>query len=161
MMNRTYFLLIPLLLLISCNDSNKIQEQIDNLKTKSANIYKPGFGEFMTYIQIHHAKLWFAGKNQNWELANFELDEIVETIEAIKQYEKEREEIKVLPILNPALDSVRKAINVKDLKSFTQSFANLTKTCNACHQSVKFGFNVVKIPDTPPFSNQEFSPPKK
>ena len=39
----------------------------------------------MTYIQIHHSKLWFAGKNQNWELAKFELDEISETIEAIKK----------------------------------------------------------------------------
>jgi hypothetical protein len=156
-----YLLFVPLLLLVSCNDSNKLHEQVDNLKAKSLNIYKPGFGEFMTYIQIHHAKLWFAGKNQNWELAKFELDEITETIEAIKKYEKEREEIKVLPILNPVMDSVRIAINKKDLKSFTQSFANLTKTCNACHQSVKFGFNIVKIPDTPPFSNQEFVPVHK
>ena len=32
----------------------------------------------------------------------------------------------------------------------------LTNTCNSCHRATEFEFNVVKIPDTPPFSNQDF-----
>jgi hypothetical protein len=31
--------------------------------------YEPGLGEFMTATQLRHAKLWFAGKNSNWDLA--------------------------------------------------------------------------------------------
>jgi len=157
MINRICLLIVPFLLFISCNDSKKINERIDNLKAKSENIYKPGFGEFMTNVQIHHAKLWFAGKNQNWKLANFELNEITETLDALKKYQKERIETQALPIIDPALDSVRTAIQQQNLKMFVQSYTALTNTCNVCHQAVKFEFNIVKIPDTPPFSNQDFS----
>lgn len=164
MINRICLLFVPFLFFISCNDSNNLQEKIDNLKGKLVDNYKPGFGEFMTNVQIHHAKLWFAGKNQNWKLANFELNEINEineTLDAIKKYQKERSESQALNILNPAIDSVSMSIQQQNPKSFVQSFTTLTNTCNACHQSVKFGFNIVKIPDTPPFSNQDFSAGQK
>ncbi len=161
MIIRLCLFFILLLLFISCNNSKRLEEQMNNLETKSENTYKPGFGEFMTYVQIHHAKLWFAGKNQNWKLAEFELNEITETIDAIKKYQKDREESKDLPIIYPALDNVRTAVQNRNLKSFYQSFTTLTNTCNACHQSVKFEFNVVKIPDSPPFSNQDFSVRRK
>ena len=38
--------------------------------------YNPGLGEFMTATQLRHAKLWFAGKDSNWDLAAYEIDEI-------------------------------------------------------------------------------------
>src|SRR5262249_14805529 len=43
--------------------------------------YVPGLGEFMTATQLRHAKLWFAGKNSNWALAAYEVDEIKEGLE--------------------------------------------------------------------------------
>jgi hypothetical protein len=43
--------------------------------------YEPGLGEFMTAIQLRHAKLWFAGKSKNWGLAAYETDEIKEGLE--------------------------------------------------------------------------------
>ncbi|MFA6542152.1 MAG: hypothetical protein WCT99_11165 [Bacteroidota bacterium] len=153
------FLILPLLL-AACGDSAKIhqlQEQIDNLEVQSANSYKPGFGEFMSGIQIHHAKLWFAGKNRNWDLARFELGEIGETVDAIQKYQKERKESESLPLLAPALDTLRTAVDRHDVNLFVKSFTALTNTCNSCHRSVKFGFNVVTIPSSPPFSNQDFS----
>jgi len=48
--------------------------------------YKPGFGEFMGGIQVHHEKLWFAGTNQNWKLAGFEIHEIKESMDDIRKY---------------------------------------------------------------------------
>ena len=36
--------------------------------------YAPGLGEFMTATQLRHAKLWFAGKENNWDLAAYEID---------------------------------------------------------------------------------------
>ncbi len=53
-----------------------LQKQIDSLRNKINHAYSPGVGEFMSSIQMHHAKLWFAGKNENWDLANFEMEEI-------------------------------------------------------------------------------------
>ena len=40
--------------------------------------YEPGLGELMSLNQMRHAKLWFAGQARNWELADYELDELEE-----------------------------------------------------------------------------------
>ena len=142
----------------SCKQSgqNALQQRVDSLEKKLATTYKPGFGEFMSNIQIHHAKLWFAGKNQNWELADFEMHEIAEALDAIKEYQTEREESRKVDMLKPSLDAVNDAINKRDSTLFNSSYLLLTNTCNNCHKAVNFGFNVVKVPETPPFSNQAF-----
>ncbi|MBL0268653.1 MAG: hypothetical protein IPP99_08310 [Chitinophagaceae bacterium] len=46
-------------------DNKQLQNRIDSLEIQLANSYKPGFGELMSSIQTHHAKLWFAGQNEN------------------------------------------------------------------------------------------------
>ena len=151
--------------LCACNDQQKtiqsLQLQIDSLQKHIDNSYKPGFGEFMGSIQVHHEKLWFAGINQNWKLADFEINEIKEALEDIQTYCADRPEIKSLPVINNPLDSINHAIEQKDVSTFKNSFITLTNTCNNCHQSTEHGFNVICIPTTPPFSNQEFSPAQK
>ena len=144
----------------SCNQQTErvqiLQKQIDSLEIKLKDTYKPGFGEFMSNIQAHHAKLWFAGQNQNWELADFEIHEIMESIENVKKYQQERKESELIGMINPALDSVNKAIEQKNPEQFNKSYSLLTNTCNRCHQAAHFEFNVVKIPDAQTFSNQDF-----
>ncbi|MFK5958676.1 MAG: hypothetical protein QM495_07365 [Lutibacter sp.] len=154
-------LLILILSFFSCNKSPKkieiLQNQIDSLKTKLNNIYQPGFGELMGNIQSHHSKLWFAGKNQNWKLADFEVKELKEIIVSIKKYQKERTESKLIEMINPALDSVSKAIDKENIKLFKHSYLLLTNSCNSCHKSTNFEYNIVKTPDVSPFSNQDFN----
>ena len=93
-------LLIFTLGLISCNKqtdkTDTLEKRVDSLEVKLSETYKPGFGEFMSNIQAHHAKLWFAGLNQNWKLADFELHEIMENVDDIQKYETERIEIKMI-----------------------------------------------------------------
>jgi hypothetical protein len=84
----------------------------------------------------------------------------MENIDGIKQYQAERPETKSLLILNPALDTMNVAIQQKDPVRFRNAFILLTNTCNDCHKSVNYSFNEVKIPDSPPFSNQSFQPVK-
>lgn len=110
----------------------------------------------MSSIQSHHSKLWFAGQNKNWKLADFEIHEIMEAIEAIQKYETERKESKSIGMINPALDSVNIAIQQKDIVLFKRSYSLLTSTCNNCHRANDFEFNIVKIPETQSFSNQDF-----
>ncbi len=132
--------------------------RIDSLEKKLADSYKPGFGEFMSSIQAHHSKLWFAGQNQNWRLADFEIHEIQEALDNIRKYETVRKESQEIPLIFPALDSVNQSIQKKDPLLFKSSYTLLTKTCNQCHKTVDFAFNVVRIPDVQPFSNQDFKP---
>lgn len=152
--------LLVSIIFISCSDNSQklseIQSQVVELQRKVNDSYKPGFGEFMSNIQVHHAKLWFAGMNQNWKLADFEIHEIEESLGDILKYQSEREETKSLNVINAPLDSVKSAIIKKDAQLFLNSYSFLTKTCNTCHEAVKFEFNKVKIPDSPPYSNQSF-----
>lgn len=140
------------------NNTKILQSRIDSLEIKLADTYKPGFGDFMGTIQTHHAKLWFAGENENWKLADFEVHEIMEAIEDIQKFQTERKESELIEMLNPALDSVDNAIEQKSPALFKSSYILLTNTCNKCHRTVDFEFNVVKIPDSSPFSNQDFKP---
>jgi hypothetical protein len=110
----------------------------------------------MSSIQVHHEKLWFAGTAQNWHLADFEIHEIMEAVDDIKQYASERPETKDIDMLQPAIDSIGKSIQQKDVQSFKKNFQVLTTTCNNCHAAVHYNFNQIKIPETPPFSNQVF-----
>ncbi|MBL7830978.1 MAG: hypothetical protein JNK41_08140 [Saprospiraceae bacterium] len=138
-------------------DNSKIlQNRIDSLESKLANTYKPGFGEFMSGIQANHSKLWFAGQNENWKLADFEVHEIMETIEDIQKFQTERKESQMIGMINPALDSINNAIQQKNPAFFKRSYTLLTNICNNCHRATNFEFNVVKIPDTQAFSNQDF-----
>jgi len=159
-MKKILLIAVLSLMLNACSDESnrltKLESRINELEEKINNTYMPGFGEFMGSVQVHHAKLWFAGTNNNWELAGFEVHEIKEVLEDLEKYQSGRVEIKSLPMIYPILDSVIAVIEKKDTKDFKKSFTVLTQTCNLCHQTVNYGFNNVKIPDRPPFSNQIF-----
>lgn len=155
-----YNVFLPLLFVLACNqpagNTRHLQSEIDSLQQQIAHAYKPGFGEFMSGIQVHHAKLWFAGTAENWPLAQFEIDEIKESIEDIKTYCTDRKETTSLLMIDAPLDSVAAAIKTNDATLFKNSFTALTSACNNCHQATRHEFNVIKLPEAPPFSNQEF-----
>src|ERR1700761_4630608 len=84
--------------------------------------YQPGLGEFMTATQLRHAKLWFAGKNTNWALAAYEVDEIKEGLEDASKLHATFEGIAVADmiktIIEPRLDKLEKAIAAKSSTQF-------------------------------------------
>lgn len=160
-MKTLFLFLSAVLIFISCNRNDEIEQlksQIDSLKQNS---YKPGFGSFMSNIQVHHAKLWFAGTNENWQLAEYEAHELTENVEAIPKFRPDRKESQLVIMLYTVLDSVKLSIQQKNPELFKISYASLTNTCNNCHKQVNYGFNNVKIPDTPPFTNQVFKADNK
>ena len=150
-----------IIILTSCNQQSSradgaLRARVDSLQKELADVYKPGLGEFMYGIQVHHAKLWFAGKNENWKLADFEINEIKEALDDIKKYCTDRPEIKEIGMLDPAVDSLNNAITNKNSPQFEKAFLLMTNTCNNCHKATAHEFNVIKVPDTVPLSNQDF-----
>ena len=155
-----FITLLSMFILAACNQKEPqkksdadIEVQIQDLKDK----YRPGLGEYMIVIQLHHGKLWFAGINNNWKLAGYEIGEIKESFESIKEVETDRPEVKDVGMIEPALDSLSVAISQKDQKSFRKNFEILTATCNNCHTNNKFEFNVIITPTAPPVTNQDFT----
>ena len=155
-----YIFFLPLILFFACNqqqvNTSRLQTELDSLQNKLSHAYKPGFGEFMMGIQMHHAKLWFAGNANNWPLAQFELDEIKETLDNIKEYCNDRPELSSLSMIDHPLDSLNFAVKNRDATLFKNCFIALTNSCNNCHRATKHEFNVIKLPDSPPFTNQQY-----
>ena len=109
--------------------------------------------DLMTRLQLQHAKLWFAGKLSNWNLANYELQQIDANLEATSrllanpsQADRAREQIR----------AVRQALLSKDGPAFMTSYAGLTNECNGCHRSSGYAWIVMQIPLTLPVPNQLF-----
>jgi hypothetical protein len=155
---------IPIFLMVACSGNgagnDALEARLHSLENRLDSTYKPGLGEFMSGIQVHHAKLWFAGEAQNWSLADFEINEIKESVEDINRYCRDRPEIQSLPMIGPAIDSVSLAVKYQNIDRFKQDFLVLTNTCNSCHRATKHAFNVIQVPDKPPFTNQSFSKQK-
>jgi len=124
--------------------------------------YQPGLGEFMTATQLRHAKLWFAGKNNNWALAAYEIDEIKEGLEDAAKYHANNDGVPVAElikaIIDPRLEQLEKAIEGKSSTQFAAAFDELTNGCNGCHAKAGKPFIRIQRPTTPPVSNQNFAP---
>lgn len=128
----------------------------------ASEAYAPGFGEFMAATQLRHAKLWFAGEAQNWELADYELGEIREGLEDAVRLHPTHKDVPVAAMIEeqfwPAFDAVSKAVEAKDKERFVAGFDSLTVACNRCHKAASYGFIKVQRPNAPPMTNQDFSP---
>ncbi|MGA2996870.1 hypothetical protein [Bradyrhizobium sp.] len=126
--------------------------------------YQPGLGEFMTATQLRHAKLWFAGKNNNWALAAYEVDEIKEGLEDAAKVHASVDGVPVAEliktIIDPRLEHLEKAIEGKSSTQFATAFDELTSGCNSCHAKAGKPFIRIQRPTTPPVSNQNFIPAK-
>jgi len=126
--------------------------------------YEPGLGEFMTATQLRHAKLWFAGKNDNWGLAAYEVDEIKEGLEDAARLHSIFQGIPVAKmiktIINPRIERLEKAIAAKNGTQFVAAFDDLTDGCNACHAAAGKPFIRIQRPTAPPLTNQNFAPVK-
>src|SRR5262245_44825310 len=118
------FAAVIVFILASCHETNQNPENVYQWESvKQLKIYKPGLGEFMSSIQTHHGKLWFAGINENWELADFEMNEIAESADAIKQYCSNRPESKQLDKYLPAaFNGINEAIQQKNATMFKEKF---------------------------------------
>ena len=124
--------------------------------------YAPGLGEFMTATQLRHAKLWFAGKKNNWDLAAYEIDEIAEGLEDAEKQFPTHDGIPVADMIkansDPAVAELRKAVGAKSSTKFTVAFDKLTNACNTCHAGANKQFIRIQRPTSPPLSNQNFAP---
>jgi hypothetical protein len=121
-----------------------------------------GIGEIMLMTQIRHAKLWLAGDARNWELADYEIDEIKEAFEDVVESFPVYKDIPVGKMIEatimPPIAEVEKAIKARDRAGFVTAFDKLTAACNSCHQAANRAFIVIQRPAGATFPNQSFAP---
>jgi len=137
----------------------------NNATGEPAQPYTPGLVEFMIHVQSHHAKLWLAGNARNWDLADYQVDELKELLEEIAKKVPEYKGTPAGQMIEaatmPPISDIEGAIKARDSAKFAAAFDSLTAACNACHEAAKRGFIVIQRPATSPFPNQSFVPRKK
>jgi len=127
--------------------------QISSLKEQV-----PGLGEYMTGLQLHMAKLWFAARASNWGLADYELHELSETADAVAALNVSRNDIDISDEIKPRLASgittLQKSIDGHNIAGFTDSYTETMNSCNGCHDSAGYPFIHIITPSSPPVTNQ-------
>jgi mono/diheme cytochrome c family protein len=122
--------------------------------------YVPHLGDMMNGIQVHHAKLWWAGEAANWELAAFCLEELAEGIEDMERFRPYHDGMDLRKysgaILAPAVDTVEAAISAQNRARFERAYGVLTQSCNSCHRATGHPYLKIRRPEQNSFLNQEF-----
>jgi hypothetical protein len=128
--------------------------------------YRPGLGDLMTMtVQPRHLKVGLAGQEKNWAYAAYELHELQESFDRVARAWPKWRQVEIAETIKATIEApmaaLDQAITAKDAAKFTESYGQLTATCNACHQSANVGLVVIQVPKSSPFANQDFRPQKQ
>jgi len=137
------------------------QQHADMPETKSAVPYHPGLGELMTaFVQPRHIKLGLAGNEQNWRYATFELGELTEALDDIAELVPKHDNLPIPEMIastvKQPMEALDAAIKAMDKAAYTKAYADLTASCNACHQSANHPEIVIQVPTVSSFPDQDF-----
>jgi hypothetical protein len=122
----------------------------------NASVLLPSLGDIMAVTQIRHIKLWYAGKSSNWDLVNYELDRIIESLNrAALLYSNIPVEF-ITGITSEPVRDMRDAAKTKNVEKFIRSYSELTTACNSCHSAGHVGFIRIQGPTSSPFSDENY-----
>jgi len=110
---------------------------------------QPGLGTIMIEFGHRFYIAYYAAKAGNWQLAKYELEELVEaqeTAEATRpEYAKDLKSFESNVFLK-----LLESINTKDFKLFSKRYEETTKACNRCHKTHGHEYIYYQLPKTPP-----------
>ena len=103
------------------------------------------FDKAMMETGYRYQELYWAGQDENWEYADYQLEKIKIAIENGLQRRPKRAQ-SAEHFLTYVLPEMKKSIDSKDTIVFNKNFQVLTGNCNSCHSMEKVPFFTVKIP---------------
>jgi hypothetical protein len=115
--------------------------------------------DMMAITQMRHIKLWQAGKVENWPLAAYEADKLRDSLYRAASFYVNIP-VPLVRSSDEKLGALLEAASKRDLRAFDKAYADVTTSCNACHQAAGLDFIRMRNPSTSPFSDQDFAPAK-
>ena len=158
-MSKNLFFLISIWL-IACNNSESKTAQGEWIKgsedEKLNKIEKQfrGFDVAMVETGYRYKELYWAGQDENWEYANYQLEKIKVAVENGLERRPKRAK-SAEQFLENALPEMKKTIEEKNIDHFNKRFETLTHSCNSCHAMEDVPFFNVAVP------TKRYSPIKK
>ena len=109
----------------------------------------PGLGTVMLEYSHRFYIVYYAAKAGNWNLAAYELHEMLEIQEVAEATRPERAAA-LKAFEDSYLSKVEESVKAKEWKKFDTSYKKAVVGCNACHSASGHGYIRYKIPSTPP-----------
>ena len=113
-------------------------------------------------VQPRHTKLWFAGHEGNWVLAEYEIKELRSALANVAKARPVFRERSVAESVDMFMGgpfrSIDEAIHDHDATKFAQAYATVNAGCNACHTALNQPQVVIKVPEQPAYPDQDFRP---
>jgi hypothetical protein len=122
--------------------------------------YTPSLADVMAVTQLRHFKLWYSVKLKNWDLANYELGQMIASFKTATRLYPGNPAADMTGMENPAA-LVGEAIKAKDSAKFDAAFNQMITACNNCHTAADRAYIFIRVPTRSPFSNQMFEPQRK
>jgi hypothetical protein len=117
--------------------------QVEQIKTVEKQFR--GFDHAMVETGYRYQELYWAGQDQNWEYAEYQLEKI--KIAIANGLERRPKRAKSAQhFLTYVLPEMKKSLENKDTKIFNKNFQTMTINCNSCHAMEKVPFFSVQIP---------------
>ena len=145
----------------TATEIDALQQRVDELNARVDELV-PEPAVLMAQVQVQHAKLYYAGRARNWQLAAYTLHEINEALQAVQTFHDAFEDFptplsELVPsLVGPPLAEIHDAIRSKDSARFDAGYQSLTMACNTCHATLDHDFIQVQVPAAREFANQKF-----
>ncbi len=144
MKNNIYIFTISIVLLVvfnSCQKSTQLEPPAqgewikgsENKKIKTIEKQFRGFDMAMVETGYRYQTLYWAGQNENWEYAEYQINKIKKAINnGLERRPKRAASAEFF--LSESIPAMQSAIKSNNKALFNTQFEQLTKSCNQCHQ---------------------------
>ena len=138
-------------------DAEKLVDSKFNTVDRNLALWniQPGLGTVMMEYGNRLARVWFAANADNWDMAKYQLDEMIEIQEVGETTRPNR-----TPMLKAFeeyyLKALDTAILAKDRAAFNQKFNDTVTGCNGCHKAStgtnwkSYQYVAIQVPKTDP-----------
>ena len=109
----------------------------------------PGLGTVMMEYSHRFYVAYYAAKAGNWDLAKYELHEMLE-IQEVGEATRPKHAPALKTFEETYLSKVEKSAQAEKWKDFDTAYKKAVAGCNACHAASGHGYIRYKLPATPP-----------
>jgi hypothetical protein len=137
------------------------------VRVKALEDLIPNQAHIMADVADHFTNLWFAGRSENWPLADFYLGETRSHLHwAVRRIPVRRDnaghDVKLAEILqafeNGPIKPLKGAIDGKDRLAFENAYRETLTGCYACHKASDKPFLRPRVPGQPASPIMNFDP---
>jgi len=136
-------------------------------RVKALEELLPSQSHLMADVGDHFANLWFAGRAENWPLADFYLGETKSHLHwAVRRIpirkDSQGHDVHLEPILeafeNSQLAQLKKTIDDRDPDAFETTYKESLTVCYSCHKAADKPYLRPRVPAEPPSRIMQFDP---